>query len=150
MLCAGVGFSRTGNRVSHSKEEAQRRSSVPICTSTLSPSTHVPSFLRWFRGMGRRVTGQDVALGPGIIFSEQEGSGKGDGAGGTFLTWNCRPWYSGQVGYSQRDMAVGTSGRAGSPWECPPQAEDTLDFVSQCLVLIIFHFWLKYILSQHK
>ena len=34
---------------------------MPICTSMLSPSTHVPSFLRCFRGTGRRVTGQDVA-----------------------------------------------------------------------------------------
>lgn len=29
------------------------------------------------------------------------------------------------MGYSQRDMAVGTSGRAGSPGECPPQARRT-------------------------
>lgn len=68
---------------------------MPVCTSTLSPSTHVPSFFRRFRGTRRRVTGQNVARdlreAQGCLLWAGEGLERGDGAGGTFLTWDCRP-----------------------------------------------------------
>lgn len=126
-LCCVPGWASQGLATGGLSEEAQRRGSAPVCTSTLSPSTHVPSFFRRFRGTGRRVTGHGCSTRPsgssGMSSLGGGGSGKGRRSWGHISDVGLQALVTRSVWATVSETwPWGPAGAQAAPEHCPLQA----------------------------